>query len=114
MTQPSWPSDWIRAILPMAVMRCLRDAPQYGYSIATLLKEAGLGTIKGGTLYPLLSRLERDHLVVSEWRAGNSGPSRKYFSLSDAGHARLELTQHQWDTFVATVAATSTTEEPHD
>ena len=54
-----WPGDWLRGVLEIAVLRCLADGgPSYGYAIALALEEAGLGQVKGGTLYPLLGRLE--------------------------------------------------------
>jgi PadR family transcriptional regulator, regulatory protein PadR len=63
--------------------------PRYGYD---LIKAAGLSS---GTLYPMLSRLERDKLVASGWeipRHQGERP-RKYYRLTGEGIrvARLEL-----------------------
>ena len=100
MTQPEWPSDWMRGVLEVAVLRVLADGPSYGYAIAGRLRAVGLGEPKGGTLYPLLRRLEDAGDVVTEWRAGDGGPGRKYFALTPTGSARFALLTGQWRDFV--------------
>jgi PadR family transcriptional regulator PadR len=77
-----WPSDWLRGVLELCVLGALRAGPSYGYAIAQDLESAGLGPVKGGTLYPLLGRLEAEQLVEASWRVGDSGPGRKYFALT--------------------------------
>lgn len=97
-TQP-WPSEWLRGLLALAVLRVLVDGPTYGYAIATSLEEHGFGAIKGGTLYPLLSRLEVAGHVTTQWREGEGGPGRKYFELTDAGRAAYVEQSAQWREF---------------
>ena len=82
-------------------MRILADGPTYGYEIAGRLSDAGLGTVKGGTLYPLLGRFEDAGWVEIEWRPGDGGPGRKYFSLTPAGYAALAAQTHRWLEFTA-------------
>lgn len=83
----------------MSVLKVLEAGPTYGYAIATALEEAGLGSIKGGTLYPLLTRFESADLVTTEWKAGDGGPGRKYFSLTDAGRSELARQTAEWQAF---------------
>lgn len=83
----------------MSVLKVLEAGPTYGYAIATALEEAGLGSIKGGTLYPLLTRFESAELVTTQWRAGDGGPGRKYFSLTDAGRSELARQTAEWQAF---------------
>jgi PadR family transcriptional regulator PadR len=52
-----------------------------------------------GTLYPALHRLERDGLVRSEWQIVGDGPPRKYYHITDAGHAALLESVEQWTDF---------------
>lgn len=100
--EPAWPSDWLRATLGMCALKSLESGPSYGYAIITALEAAGLGTIKGGTLYPLLTRLEAAGLLATEWRAGDAGPGRKYFSLTQAGHLALDEQRTAWALFTQT------------
>lgn len=97
--EDAWPSDWLRGVLELCVLRTLADGPTYGYAIAVRLADAGLGTVKGGTLYPLLSRFESAGLVTVEWRAGEGGPGRKYYRLTAAGHAELQDGAARWARF---------------
>jgi PadR family transcriptional regulator PadR len=94
-----WPSEWLRGVLEVCVLRVLADGETYGYAIASRLADGGLGVVKGGTLYPLLSRLEIARLVTVEWRAGDGGPGRKYYLLTDEGHRELQSTAGQWSLF---------------
>lgn len=89
----------MRAILGLCVLKSLDDGPTYGYAIATSLEAAGFGTVKGGTLYPLLTRFENAGWLETEWRAGEAGPGRKYFSLTTTGRQELERRAQQWERF---------------
>lgn len=111
-THPAWPGDWLRGVLGVCVLHALADGPTYGYALAVRLAEGGLGTIKGGTLYPLLARFEQAGLVDVEWRAGEGGPGRKYYRLTDAGRAELAVGSGQWRAFAATTSAFLTTTAP--
>jgi PadR family transcriptional regulator PadR len=100
MSVTQWPAEWLRGALTLCVLGVLADGPTYGYAIGQRLAQAGLGTVKGGTLYPLLARLEKDGLVGSTWQVGEAGPGRKYFALTPAGHRELASRSRDWDRFV--------------
>lgn len=104
MPIPNYPSDWLRGVLEVCVLRAIADGPTYGYAIAERLAVAGVGEVKGGTLYPLLSRLEQSGLVETEWRAGDGGPGRKYYRLTPAGRDAHTASATQWHTFATTIA----------
>ena len=114
MSPTPWPSEWLRGTLSLAVMQVLSEGPTYGYALAAALEEAGFGSIKGGTLYPLLSRLEAAGLVETEWRTGEGGPGRKYFRLTDRGRGRYRDQAALWQEFcrhTTTFICMDTTEE---
>ncbi|AIY02889.1 Transcriptional regulator, PadR family [Arthrobacter sp. PAMC 25486] len=89
----------------LCALQALKDGPTYGYAIITALEAAGLGTFKGGTLYPLLARFETAGWVSVEWRPGESGPGRKYFSLTPAGLDELARQRRQWLAFTTSTTA---------
>jgi PadR family transcriptional regulator PadR len=95
----------MRGVLSLCVLRVVADGPTYGYAIAGRLADAGLGSVKGGTLYPILTRLETDGLVTSSWAAGDAGPGRKFFHLTDAGEQSLAERTEQWQVFTQRAAA---------
>ncbi|WP_040160710.1 PadR family transcriptional regulator [Nigerium massiliense] len=95
----NWPGEWLRGVLEVSVLRVLSDGASYGYAIAQRLAQAGYGDIKGGTLYPLLSRLESSGLVTTHWAAGEGGPGRKFFELTPAGRERSDALSDDWGRF---------------
>lgn len=105
MNTEQWPSEWLRGVLGVCVLRILLDGPSYGYAITQRLEEAGLGAVKGGTLYPLLGRLEEAGHVEVEWRPGDGGPGRKYFALTEQGRAQADEQAARWADFTTTTRA---------
>ena len=92
-------TQWLRGVLDLCVLAALMEGERYGYELAQLLHESGLGKVKGGTLYPLLARLEKAGHVSTEWRQGNQGPGRKYYSLTKSGKLYLEQQTENWMEF---------------
>ena len=101
----AWPTEWLRGALGVCVLHVIAGGPTYGYAIASALADAGLGTVKGGTLYPLLARLEQEGLVAATWREGTGGPGRKYYAITPTGSARLLDLRTDWSTFAQRVTA---------
>ena len=79
-----------KGTLEGCILQIIARAPSYGYAIAATLRESGFAGITEGTLYPLLLRLERKNLIRAFYRASPSGPSRKYYDLTEAGRQYLQ------------------------
>ncbi|RRO12805.1 PadR family transcriptional regulator [Saccharopolyspora rhizosphaerae] len=93
-------AQWLRGVLDLAVLALLAESGEgYGYTLLQRLAEAGLPDMKAGTLYPLLNRLAADGLLAAEWRAGEGGPGRKFFSLTEEGRAVLAEVGPKWVEF---------------
>lgn len=105
MQEQQWPGEWLRGVLSLCVLSVVAERETYGYAVAQRLQEAGLGVVKGGTLYPVLARLEQDGLLASSWREGDGGPGRKYFAVTAAGRAALAERARDWTTFADRAAA---------
>ena len=82
-----------RGCLIVAVMARLREE-RYGYTLRKALADDGL-EIDEGTLYPLLRRLERQGLLVSEWREEDKRTKRFYRTSSD-GEVLLRQLLDEW------------------
>lgn len=94
-------SQWLKGVLDLAVLAALaREGSAYGYGLLRSLADAGLADLKGGTVYPVLGRLEDDGLVRSEWVTGDAAPARRYFFLTERGWAALETGREGWAGFV--------------
>lgn len=97
------PNPWLRGVLDLCLLSLLIDGEAYGYELAGRLSELGVGTVAGGSLYPALLRLEKSGHVAAEWRAGDGGPGRKYYRLTDDGRAALERDAGSWRRFATAV-----------
>ena len=98
--------QWLRGVLPLLVLAVLEGGECYGYDLSRQLETAGLGVVKGGTLYPVLARLERDGAVAVRWSEPTSGPARKYYRLTGSGRAQLRQGASSWLRFADRAAAT--------
>lgn len=82
-----------RGVLVLAVLMQLKQE-HYGYSLRKALQAVGLD-IDEGTLYPLIRRLEKQGLLVSEWRE-ETKRKKRFYQLSDEGKKALEAMQTEW------------------
>ncbi len=65
-----------KGVLEYCVLALLRDGPKYGgVELLDHLQATGTLATSQGTVYPLLSRLRRDDLVVTTWRESPLRPS---------------------------------------
>lgn len=102
MDEANWPREWLRGVLGLCILAVIAEAGgegTYGYAIAQCLQDNGLGTVKGGTLYPILNRLEQDGLVRAKWIDGDGGPGRKTFTITHKGQDNLNERSADWLTF---------------
>src|SRR5689334_22897603 len=86
----------------MCVLALLARQDGYAYDIASrLAEEIGMGE---GTIYPLMRRMQSDGLVKTYLEESSSGPPRKYYQLTKAGHAALAEQKTEWNAFTTAVA----------
>jgi len=90
--------DLVAASSRPLVLSLLAQGESYGYQITRKVRELSSGKMEwtDGMLYPVLHRLERQGLVVSEWKTSETGRERKYYRLSQAGRESLQAEQKQW------------------
>ena len=83
-----------KGVLDMCVLAMLAQRDGYAYDIASRLADGiGMGE---GTIYPLMRRMQADGLVKTYLEELSSGPPRKYYQLTRAGHAALAAQQAEW------------------
>lgn len=77
-----------KGFLAYCVLKVCSDAPVYTSDVIRKLSDAELVVVEG-TIYPLLSRLQRDGLLVHEWQESEQGPPRKYYKVTALGREVL-------------------------
>ena len=96
----------LKGVLPMLVLALLTERESYGYELVTRLQADGLADMATGTVYPVLTRLEREGHITSRLVASPSGPARKYYVPTGRGAAELDRSTRSWLDLTATVATT--------
>ncbi|WP_309141097.1 PadR family transcriptional regulator [Novosphingobium sp. G106] len=90
-----------KGVLGLCVLALLSRGNSYAYEIASKLSHAvDMGE---GTIYPLMRRMQNEGLVGTYLEESPSGPPRKYYRLTDAGHASLASQLAEWRSFTTAV-----------
>ena len=87
-------SQMRKGVLEFCILSIIKLGEAYPSDIIDKMKAANLNILEG-TLYPLLTRLKNAEFLTYRWVESNSGPPRKYFSLTDKGadfYQELETT----------------------
>ena len=91
--------DLVGSVLPVLVLVHVdRAGPIHGYGLIKAMTQAADGRelFKEGTVYPLLSDLEKQHLVRSRWGQGDAGPRRRYYEITAQGRQALRIAVQEW------------------
>ena len=96
----------LQGTLDMLVLRILQWGPQHGHGIGQMIRASSedLLTVKHGSLYPALHRLEEQGWIAAEWRASDLNRRAKYYRLTAAGKRQLATEQSKWNLLVKTIA----------
>ena len=86
--------EFRRGSIVLAIVSILRTEKHYGYSLLKALERYAF-PVDGSTLYPLLRRLEKQGVLISEWNTDDNRP-RKYYSLTRDGEALYKKLLTEW------------------
>mgnify|MGYP001245875697 FL=1 len=100
----------LKGVLPVLVLALLHQQESYGYELVTRLRSHGLDSIAPGTVYPVLTRLEREGRLTSYLMASSAGPARKYYRPTPAGTSALTTGTRSWHHLTGVVSAILTDE----
>ena len=98
-------SQMRKGVLEFCILSVIKLGEAYPSDIIDMMRAADLNILEG-TLYPLLTRLKNSELLTYRWVESNSGPPRKYFSLTEKGaefYKELEATWLQLAGAVETI-----------
>ena len=73
-----------KGFITYCVLKVCSKKPVYTSDIIKELRDAKLVVVEG-TIYPLLSRLQKDGLLSHEWQESEQGPPRKYYKITKFG-----------------------------
>lgn len=89
-------SQMRKGILEFCILSIIKRSESYPSDIIEEMRRANFQILEG-TLYPLLTRLKNAELLTYRWVESNSGPPRKYFSLTEKGIAFYDELKITWE-----------------
>ena len=95
----------LKGVLSLLLLHLLAESESYGYEVVQRLHQIGLSDVLEGTVYPALSRLEREGRLTARLVSSNNGPARKYYRPTAAGYAALVAGTANWTSLAALVGA---------
>ncbi|MCO4603873.1 Transcriptional regulator, PadR family [Streptococcus infantarius subsp. infantarius] len=94
----------LKGVLDGCVLQIIAKEEIYGYELVQRLKTAGFVNIVGGTVYPLLQKLEKKGMISSQMKPSPDGPPRKYFKITEKGTVYLSDFWDGWHDLVLKVS----------
>ena len=87
----------------MCLLALISEEPSYGYEMVQKMEERGLKVVGEGSIYPLLSRVQKGGFIEGYMVPSEEGPRRKYYRILPAGEATLRAWGEEWTGFVRSV-----------
>lgn len=79
----------LKGVLEGCVLSIIAKGETYGYEILNSLEAVGFEDVGEGTLYPVLTRLDKNKLISCRRGKSPLGPVRKYYSITKEGEKYL-------------------------
>ena len=95
-SDPDRRTQLLHGSLDICVLALVSQRPGHAYELTARLSRAGLGEVAYGTVYPLITRLDRLGLLDHDVEASPAGPPRRVYRPSEAGIASLHRWAEQW------------------
>ncbi|EJE97555.1 PadR family transcriptional regulator [Liquorilactobacillus mali] len=89
-------TQMLKGVLEGCVLQVISKHETYGYQLVQDLRTAGFNDVIGGTIYPILQKLEKKRLISGVMKPSPEGPSRKYFSVTSIGQEELTIFMRDW------------------
>jgi PadR family transcriptional regulator PadR len=98
-------TELLKGTLDLLILKTLELEPRHGISIAERIEQITQGTfsVKAGSLFPALHRLEQDGFTAGAWGESAEGHRVKTYRLTAAGRRQLAVERRQWNRIVLAV-----------
>ncbi len=98
-------SDTLYGTLSLLVLQTLAHSSLHGLEIQRRIHDMASDAlqVEEGALYPALHRLERDHLLTSDWGVSTRNRRAKFYTLTPLGTRHLKKAKASWMAHVQAV-----------
>ena len=89
----------------LLILSLLAEGDLYGYQMIEALerRSQNVFSMKAGTLYPLLHKLEQAGAVRAYEQFAENGKLRKYYAMTNSGRKLLQEKQEEWQVYAGAV-----------
>jgi len=100
------PTNLLQGTLDLLILKALVTGELHGLGISRRIEQITRGTflVKPGSLFPALHRMEEAGWLSSFWGDSENNRRAKYYQLTKAGLAQLEVEKEQWNTIALAMA----------
>ena len=94
-------TEFLQGTLDLIILRILRSGDRHGYSIAKRIEliSKDVLSVRQGSLYPALHRLEERGLVKSKWGVTETKRRARFYTLTSAGIKQVAEETTYWKQF---------------
>lgn len=92
----------MKGILEGCVLAVIEKGETYGYEILSELEEKGFENLGEGTLYPIITRLDKNGYISCRKAKSPLGPIRKYYTITENGKEHLESFKESYQRIMTT------------
>jgi PadR family transcriptional regulator PadR len=99
-------TELLKGTLDLLILKTLELEPRHGLGVAERMEQITRGafSVKPGSLFPALHRLEEYGYLTGEWTASDEGRRVKSYRLTAAGRRQLAAEKRQWARITLAVA----------
>jgi transcriptional regulator len=97
---------WLGTVALMILRTLDTMGPVHGLGIAQRIEQISQDqlSIKYGTLYPALLKLEQEGSIKSEWGVSENNRRARFYKITRAGKKQLERETREWENATAIMA----------
>ena len=94
----SEPTTILQGTLDMLILKSLVAGEMHGLGVSRRIQQVTRGTfsVKPGSLFPALHRMEEEGWISSFWGDSENNRRAKYYRLTKAGRKQLEVETEKW------------------
>lgn len=100
-------ADVLYGTLALLILKTLDSmGPLHGYALARRIEQISRDsiTLKQGTLYPALRKLQHQGWITAKPGETDSGRQAKFYAITKHGRAQLQAETENWDRAASIVA----------
>lgn len=91
-----------KGLLEFCILQIISRGEVYASDMIDELTAAKMIVVEG-TLYPLLNRLKKSGLVSYQWKESETGPPRKYYTITEEGKDFLVTLDQTWEDLIQSI-----------